>query len=116
MREDGDDGHHAQHVQHGNLAAALAAYDEAVFYLETVNPKPADYGELVSRRQQAAAELDKRYRDQSFLADRAINLQDWATARRELRVLCEMVPDSKDPRHAEASAKLLVVENRAKKK
>ncbi|MBR1588436.1 MAG: FHA domain-containing protein [Kiritimatiellae bacterium] len=102
-------------VQHGNLAEALAKYDEAVFYLETVNPKPADYGELVSRRQQAAAELDKRYRDQRFLADRAINLQDWATAQRELRVLCEIVPGAKDPRHAEAAAKLLDVESRMKK-
>lgn len=103
-------------VQHGNLAAALAAYDEAVFYLETVNPKPADYGELVSRRQQVAAELDKRYRDQRFLADRAINLQDWTTAQRELRILCELVPNAKDPRHAEAAAKLLDVESRMKKK
>ena len=103
-------------VQHGNLAAALAAYDEAVFYLETVNPKPADYGELVSRRQKAAEELDKRYRNQRFLADRAINLQDWATAQRELRILCELVPSAKDPRHAEASAKLLDVESRMKKK
>lgn len=102
-------------VKHGNLAAALAAYDEAVFYLETVNPKPADYGDLVNRRRQAAAELDKRYRDQRFLADRAINLQDWATAQRELRILCELVPSTKDPRHAEASAKLLDVESRMKK-
>ncbi len=102
-------------VQHGNLSEALAKYDEAVFYLETVNPKPADYGELVNRRQQAAAELDKRYRDQRFLADRAINLQDWATAQRELRILCELVPSTKDPRHAEASAKLLDVESRMKK-
>ena len=103
-------------VQHGNPAAALAAYDEAVFYLETVNPKPADYGELVNRRQKVADELDKRYRDQRFLADRAINLQDWATAQRELRILCELVPSTKDPRHAEAAAKLLDVESRMKKK
>ncbi len=103
-------------VQHGNLAAALASYDEAVFYLETVNPKPADYGELVSRRQHVAEELDKRYRDQRFLADRAINLQDWTAAQRELRVLCELVPSTKDPRHVEAAAKLLDVESRMKKK
>ena len=50
-----------------------------------------------------------------FLADRAINLQDWATAQRELRILCELVPSTKDPRHAEASAKLLDVESRMKK-
>ena len=70
---------------------------------------------LVARRDEVAAELEKRYRDQRFLADRAINLGDWATAQRELRVLCDLVPDAKDPRHAEASAKLLDVEGRIKK-
>ena len=115
-RKAGDAKWEERDVQHGNLSAALAAYREAMFYLETVNPKPADYGALVARAKEVEKELEKRYKDQRFLADRAINLQDWATARRELRVLCEMVPDSKDPRHAEAAAKLLDVENRAKKK
>ena len=102
-------------VQHDNLEAALAAYDEAVFYLDTVNPKPADFGALVKRREEVAAELEKRYRDQRFLADRAINLGDWTSALRELRILCDMVPDAKDPRHSEASSKLLDVEARMKK-
>lgn len=102
-------------VQFGNLAAALAAYREAVFYLETVNPKPDGYGALIARRKAVEEELTRRYREQRFLADRAINLQDWPTAARELRVLRELVPDAKDPRHAEASAKLLDVEARLKK-
>lgn len=102
-------------VRHGNLAMALASYREAVFYLETVNPKPADYGALVKRCEEVESELDRRYRDQRFLADKAINLADWETAQRELRVLCELVPDPKDARHAEASAKLLDVEARIKK-
>lgn len=102
-------------VQYGNLAAALAAYREAVFYLDTVNPKPADYGALVNQMKKAERALEKRYRDQRFLADRAINLGDWETARRELRVLCELVPDVGDARHAEAEAKLLDVEARMKK-
>lgn len=102
-------------VQFGNLAAALAAYREAVFYLETVNPKPDGYGALLTQRKAVEEELTRRYREQRFLADRAINLQDWPTAARELRVLRELVPDAKDPRHAEASAKLLDVEARLKK-
>lgn len=114
-RRTGDAKWEERDVQYGNLAAALAAYREAVFYLETVNPKPADYGALVARRDEAAAELETRYRDQRFRADRAINLGDWTTARRELRVLCELIPDAKDARHAEASAKLLDVEARIKK-
>lgn len=114
-RRAGDAKWEERDVQYGNLSAALAAYREAVFYLETVNPKPESYGALVARRDEVAAELEKRYRDQRFLADRAINLGDWATAQRELRVLCDLVPDAKDPRHAEASAKLLDVEGRIKK-
>ena len=102
-------------VQHGNLSAAIKAYDEAVVYLDTVNPKPAGYEELLAKRRKAQDELDRRYRDQRFLVDRAVNLGDWAAARRELRILCDMVPDERDPRHAEASAKLVDVENRQKK-
>ena len=114
-RRAGDAKWEERDVQYGNLSAALAAYNEAVFYLETVNPKPADFGELVKRRQNVEQELDTRYKNQRFLADRAINLHDWATALRELHILCELVPDPKDPRHAEASAKLLDVEARQKK-
>ena len=102
-------------VQHGNLSAAIKAYDEAVVYLDTVNPKPAGYEDLLAKRRKAQDELDRRYRDQRFLVDRAVNLGDWAAARRELRILCDMVPDERDPRHAEASAKLIDVENRQKK-
>ncbi len=114
-RRTGDVKWEERDVQYGNLAAALVAYREAVFYLETVNPKPEIYGALVAQRDKVATELDRRYRDQRFLADRAINLGDWTTAQRELRILCELVPDPKDSRHAEAAAKLLDVENRIKK-
>ena len=63
---------------------------------------------------EAKAELDRRYREQCFRADKAINLRDWATALAELRTLCDLVPDDRDPRHAEANAKLLDVEARQK--
>ena len=102
-------------VNYGNLAAALKLYDEAVMDLETVNPKPEDYGELIAKRDVVRAELERRYRDQRFEADRAVNMGDWERARSELRILCEMIPDHQDPRHAEASAKLVDVENRLKK-
>ena len=102
-------------VNYGNLAAALKLYDEAVMDLETVNPKPADYGELIAKRDVVRAELDRRYRDQRFEADRAVNMGDWERAQNELRILCEMIPDHRDPRHAEAAAKLVDVENRLKK-
>ena len=102
-------------VNYGNLAAALKLYDEAVMDLETVNPKPEDYGELITKRDMVRAELDRRYKDQRFEVDRAVNMGDWERAIRELKILCELVPDNRDPRHAEAAAKLVDAETRIKK-
>ncbi len=102
-------------VVYGNLSAAVDAYREAIFYLETVNPKPEGYVDLKARLDKARDELEKRYKEQRFLADKAINLGDWETARRELRILCDYVPNKSDPRHDEANAKLVDVENRMKK-
>ena len=101
-------------VQHGNLSGSVAAYKEAIFYLETLDPKPACIGEAREGLKVAKAELDKRYGDQRFVVDRAIKLGDWDAARRELQVLLEMIPDRRDDRNREASAKLIDVEKRMK--
>ena len=101
-------------VQHGNLFGAAAAFNEAIFYLETVNPKPACAEEAQQGLRNSREELDKRYADQRFLANRAINLGQWETAQRELQVLVEMVPDRSDDRNREATAKLIDVEKRLK--
>ncbi len=102
-------------VNYGNVAAALKLYDEAVLDLDTVNPKPEGYGDLLAKRDVVRAELDRRYKDQRFEVDRAVNMGDWEKAVAELKRLCELVPDNRDPRHAEAAAKLVDAENRAKK-
>jgi hypothetical protein len=99
-------------IAYGNLAESIRRFQEAEFYLETVDPKPDFYGEIVSGLSQSREELDKNYEEQRFLADRALNLKEWSTAARELRVLLQMVPDRGDPRHEEATHKLLDVENR----
>lgn len=101
-------------VEYGNLANAVKAYQEAVFYLETVNPKPTNYPNLKDKLRKAITELDNRYKEQRFRADRAINLGEWETAKEELRVLCDLVPEKSDPRHAEANSKLIDVETRIK--
>jgi hypothetical protein len=102
-------------VQYGNLFDSVAAFKEAIFYLETVNPKPPCANAAHKGLEQSEAELVRRYRDQRFLADRAINLQRWEDARKELSVLMELVPDRNDERNREASAKLIDVEKRMKK-
>ena len=103
-------------VNHGNLAAAIAAYKEASFYLETVNPKPEGAAEALEGERRASAELDKRYADQRFRADKALNLSQWETARSELLVILEMVPDRRDDRNRDARSKLLSAEGYLKKK
>ena len=99
-------------VEVGNLSAAIAAYREAVFYLETVKPKPPAYEQLKEKLARATAELDSRYAEERFAVDKALNLKDWKTARSELRVLLDLVPDENDERHSEARAKLVDVERR----
>ena len=101
-------------VNHGNLFGAITAFKEALFYLETVFPKPECAAVARSGLDAAVAEMDKRYRDQRFLADRAIKLEDWETARRELSVLIEMIPDRNDDRHRQAASSILEVERKVK--
>ena len=102
-------------VQHGNLFGSLTAFKEAIFYLETVDPKPDCIADARKGLEDATKELERRYGDQRFLADRAINLGQWEDAQRELQVLLEMVPDRGDDRNREASAKLIDVEKRMKR-
>jgi len=102
-------------VKYGNIYAAIRSYQEGVFYLDTVNPKPDFYTEIIDGFEAAQEELDKRHKEQSFRADRAINLSDWPAAARELKILCEIIPDRADARHKEATRKLIDVENRLKK-
>jgi len=103
-------------VNHGNLAAAIAAYKESVFYLETVNPKPECGAKALEGAKKATEELDRRYADQRFRADKALNLSQWETAREELLTILEMIPDRRDDRNRDARAKLLSAESQLKKK
>jgi hypothetical protein len=99
-------------VRHSNLYEAIKSYKEAKFYLDTVNPKPDFYANLIGSVANCEKTLEKRYEDQRFKADRAINLSEWPTAAAELKILREMIPERSDPRNAEAVRKLLDVEGR----
>ena len=85
-------------IAYGNTAEAIRRFKEALFYLQTIDPKPDFHGELVSLLAQAEDELGRRYEEQRFLADRALNLKEWSAAARELRILRELIPDRSDPR------------------
>ncbi len=103
-------------VEFGNLSEAIEAYKEAIFYLETVNPKPNVYGIYKEALEMAEKELSARYDEQRFKADKAINMKDWTAAKEELMILCEIVPNREDERYREAAAKLIDVEKRLEKK
>ena len=102
-------------VKYGNLAAAIASFEEALFYLETVNPKPACAEEARKMLETTNKELDYRYNEQRFVADRALNLSQWDAACEALKILLEMVPNRQDDRHRDAQRKLISAEKNQKK-
>lgn len=99
-------------VRYGNLFQAIKSFQEAEWYLETIEPKPDYYGDIVSAVEQARSDLQDRYDDLLFRSERATKLRDWDTAARHLRVISEMIPDRFDERHQKAQRKLLDVERR----
>lgn len=102
-------------VEHGNLASSVAAYKEALFYLETINPKPPLAAIAREGMERSENLLKERCVEQRFRADRALNLKRWEEAKKELMTLIEMVPDRRDDRHRDAKVKLLTVETQIKR-
>jgi hypothetical protein len=98
-------------VKYENITAAIKSLREAEWYLETVEPKPEFYGQVVSMISTCGGELKNRYEDLNFRAQRAIRLRDWSDAARTLRIICDMIPDRSDSRNIQARKELLDVEN-----
>jgi hypothetical protein len=96
----------------GNLSAAIKSFDEAEWYLETVEEKPEFYADILASRTTCQKDLTERYEEQNFQAERAIRLREWASAASELRILMELIPDREDARHIEARKKLVEVDAR----
>ena len=101
-------------IQYGNLYQAIKKFKEAEFYLETVEPKPEFFAEISESRRKAVEELDQRYKDQRFRADRANKMGDWQAAAQELRILRDLTPDRDDERYKDATRDLIDVEARLK--
>jgi hypothetical protein len=108
--------HYAERdVRFGNRHDAINNFQEAIFYLDTVNPKPSFYAQLKENLETAKTDLIQQLQEQNFRADRAINLADWPTAAKELKIICELIPERSDEVHQTAVRKLLDVEKRIKK-
>jgi hypothetical protein len=102
-------------VRFSNRSDAIRCFQEALFYLDTVNPKPTFYDSINENLEAAKADLSQQLQEQNFRADRAINLADWPTAAKELKIICELIPSRSDEIHQTAARKLLDVEKRIKK-
>ena len=102
--------HEERDVKYSNLATSIKHYEEAMLYLETIEPKPPLYDLAERGLAIAETERDKRYDDYMFRSDRAIRLREWTEARKYLRILTELVPDRSDERYEKVNAKLLNVE------
>jgi pSer/pThr/pTyr-binding forkhead associated (FHA) protein len=97
-------------VRNENLYNAIQAYKECEWYLETIQPKPAFYAEATSAKADCTRELQRRFEDLWFLAERSVKLREWKEADRQLKVICEMIPDRSDERNRNASKNLVDVE------
>ena len=99
-------------VQHGNLAAAISSLNEADKFLETVEPKPQYYAEILTLLTDCGEDLQQRYDDHEFRVKLATMRGDYEESLRMLRIMCEMVPDRRDARNQKARTQLLEIERR----
>ncbi len=97
-------------VRNENLYNAIRAYKECEWYLETIQPKPSFYSEATTAKGDCIKELQRRFDDLWFLAERSVKLREWKEAERQLKVICEMIPDRSDERNRNASKNLIEVE------
>lgn len=97
-------------VRYGNLADSVRNFMLAEWYLETIEPKPNFYADVVSGLDRSRRELEERYKDYLFRADRATRLSDWREAAQNLRIILRLIPDRNDERHQKAERELLRVE------
>ena len=88
----------------------MKAFDAADVYLETIDPKPDFYQDVVGGRSDAKKLLQERYDDRAFRAEKSIKIGDWQEASKHLRVILESIPDREDDRYKQAQVKLLDVE------
>ncbi|MEM7394274.1 MAG: hypothetical protein AAF492_18195, partial [Verrucomicrobiota bacterium] len=105
----------AREVRYVNLYKSIQAYNTAKLHLNTINPKPDYYPDVIQTLDEAKQMLQDRYDSHIFQADQARVLKEWETAANELKIIREMIPDRGDERYKTAEIKLLEVERQLRK-
>ncbi|MDF7826450.1 FHA domain-containing protein [Pontiellaceae bacterium B12227] len=93
-----------------NYALAIKNYRDTVFFLETIDNKPAYYEKAEARLEEVSEMRDQRYDDLMFQTEQAIRLKEWETAERHLKKLTELIPERSDDRYDTIRSKMLNVE------
>ncbi len=104
--------YHEKQVDYGNLSKSIVNLKQAEWYLETVDPKPVYYPEMITLMNDAEMELKEKYDDQNFLAEQAMKLKEWRVAKQELEQIIAMIPNRSDKRNIEARRKLVEAKRR----
>ena len=97
-------------VAPNNLADCMTACNEVKWYLQTIDPKPDFYDEMLVLLDRATNELDSRFRDKMFMATRSMTAKDWREAADHLNELVQMLHES-DERMPDVRTKLTIVNN-----
>ncbi|NLB55428.1 MAG: FHA domain-containing protein [Lentisphaerae bacterium] len=108
----GKDLYEKREVKHENLFNAIQALEKAEWYIETVEPKPDFYADIVSLLSRAQDELNEVCEHQNFLANRAIKLGNWHEAAQELRIILAKIPNRSHQRYKDTEKRLIDVERR----
>lgn len=101
-----------RNIEIGNLWKAIKKFGEAEWFVESIEPKPDFYAEAVSGRKQAERELDTRYQELMFLANKAAHNREWENASLNLEKARDLVPDRADKRYQAADKMLLDITHR----
>ncbi|MBI4028583.1 MAG: FHA domain-containing protein [Verrucomicrobia bacterium] len=99
-----------------NLFNSIKAYSEAIWLLDSLEPKPSTYKDALQGKATAAEELDQQLEDHKFRATRAKQLKEWKKEYDELYMILQKLPDKDDKRHKDARIRLLEVEKHLQSK
>lgn len=93
-------------VDPANLSTAIGHYNDALVFLEKLDPKPPLYGQIEVALKEAEDALQKIYDDKIYQSYRAERSRDYEEARNILNELLRYLPNMEDKRRQEVQNRL----------